>query len=289
MATEGETDKEETVQYSPDERAWKESKIVSDVFATEPPQFIPKVVYSFVKPEGMVFKKAKLELTAPGVKYSGQLMQIAPKMEWPLNGDGEGQLFTVLIADVDAPTTFQPSFRSWLHWAVVNVPLNNIEAGDTLAEYITPAPTAGSGKHRYVIAVYEQSGRFRSVDKHYSSLTDTERRAEIVLDSPTPFKDTLGTSVTVKLLAANFFLCEWDQHTAQVQAMLNVRGGGSFKIRENAKGQPTVDSDRVPEKVRKLLKDPALKAKIKAQAKAFMKARAEAAKGQEAELQRNEL
>jgi phosphatidylethanolamine-binding protein (PEBP) family uncharacterized protein len=43
-----------------------------------------------------------------------------------------------------------------LHWLVINVPGNQIELGNTIAEYSGPAPPAGTGAHRYIILIFKQ-------------------------------------------------------------------------------------------------------------------------------------
>ncbi|CAG2118161.1 unnamed protein product, partial [Medioppia subpectinata] len=46
------------------------------------------------------------------------------------------------------------------HWLVVNIPGNDLSAGETLAEYRGSAPPAAGAPHRYIFLVYKQpSGR----------------------------------------------------------------------------------------------------------------------------------
>lgn len=65
--------------------------------------------------------------------------------------------YVVSMFDPDAPSRATPIFGQWLHWLLVNVPGRDLSRGDTLVEYVGAAPPEGSGMHRYVVAVFEQS------------------------------------------------------------------------------------------------------------------------------------
>lgn len=75
---------------------------------------------------------------------------------WPIESDC---LYTLILTDPDAPSRKQPTRREWRHWAVVNIPGNDVPAGDTVAEYVGAGPPQGTGQHRYVFLVYKQSKR----------------------------------------------------------------------------------------------------------------------------------
>lgn len=79
-----------------------------------------------------------------------------PAMTWEGTPD---DLFTIVYSDPDAPSTTDRKFGEWLHWLVVNVPGCDVGGGDELAAYFGSAPGDGSGKHRYSILLYKQSGR----------------------------------------------------------------------------------------------------------------------------------
>lgn len=66
-----------------------------------------------------------------------------------------GHAFTLLCCDPDAPRPESPSNRSWLHWAVANVPADgDIRKGVGLVPYVGPSPPAGI--HRYAFLLYQQ-------------------------------------------------------------------------------------------------------------------------------------
>ena len=59
--------------------------------------------------------------------------------------------YTLIIYDIDTPSFF-------VHLLVTNIPRNDIEYGTIIRNYIKPNPPLGSNNHRYIIAVFEQSG-----------------------------------------------------------------------------------------------------------------------------------
>lgn len=78
------------------------------------------------------------------------------EVQWPAES---GDLYTLLLLDVDAPSREEPSLRSVLHWLVVNIPENGIDKGDTIAEFIGAGPGRDTGLHRYAMLVYKQPGQ----------------------------------------------------------------------------------------------------------------------------------
>lgn len=81
-------------------------------------------------------------------------------------------LYTVMMIDPDA--TSPP----WLHWLVVNIPSSSDSAlgritwtpipalpiykGSVLMSYQGPTPPPGTGRHRYIIKVYQQKHKIES-------------------------------------------------------------------------------------------------------------------------------
>lgn len=61
------------------------------------------------------------------------------------------------MVDPDAPSRDKPTFRSFKHWAVINIPGADVGKGDEITEYIGAGPPNGTGLHRYVFLIYKQS------------------------------------------------------------------------------------------------------------------------------------
>jgi phosphatidylethanolamine-binding protein (PEBP) family uncharacterized protein len=82
-----------------------------------------------------------------GEFISPQMAQIKPNIEY---NAVEDTLYTLLMYDPDAPA------GNHLHWIVINIPGSNINHGNTLLEYMGPAPPKGSGTHKYIFLLLEQ-------------------------------------------------------------------------------------------------------------------------------------
>lgn len=78
--------------------------------------------------------------------------------------------YTLLFTDPDAPSRDKADLREVRHWAVVNIPGNDVSAGETLVEYVGSGPPEGTGLHRYVFLVFKQPGKL-TFDETYVSDT----------------------------------------------------------------------------------------------------------------------
>lgn len=67
--------------------------------------------------------------------------------------------YTLIMTDPDAPSYKPPKQREFVHWTAVNIPGNNVAAGEMLNEYVGAGPPPSQGLHRYVLVLYKQDGR----------------------------------------------------------------------------------------------------------------------------------
>ncbi|CAH0390720.1 unnamed protein product [Bemisia tabaci] len=87
--------------------------------------------------------------------------QIAEKptlVKWPTQS---GAFYTLLMFGPDVPTREKSCEMMWRHWAVGNIPKNDIHKGDTLVEYENIEPFYRAGFHRILFFIYKQPGRRR--------------------------------------------------------------------------------------------------------------------------------
>lgn len=84
-----------------------------------------------------------------------------PKVELEKLGKLTDKNLTLIMVDPDAPSTKNPSCRSWLHWIETNVntKTQDIRTGREIVKYQPPSPPSGSGKHRYFFLLYEQNDK----------------------------------------------------------------------------------------------------------------------------------
>ncbi len=69
--------------------------------------------------------------------------RITPKLSWQI-GNNSNVLYTIVMADPDAPSRANPTRREVRHWLVVNVNRSLI-GGDALTNYNGPAPPVNTG------------------------------------------------------------------------------------------------------------------------------------------------
>ena len=89
-----------------------------------------------------------------GNELEPKQVKAEPNVTWDAKDDS---LYTVLMVDPDAPSRESPTYREILHWLVINIPGNRIAEGQVIAEYIGSGPPEGTGLHRYVFLVFQQS------------------------------------------------------------------------------------------------------------------------------------
>ncbi|XP_030558708.1 protein D3 [Drosophila novamexicana] len=166
--------------------------IVPDVLDEAPPKDKLKVSYA-----GEVAVQEGNELTPTQVKDE-------PLVTWEAAEGDEATLHTLLMVDPDAPSRAEPKFREILHWAVVNIPGNQLGAGQTLAEYVGSGPPKGTGLHRYIFLLYRQGER---IDE--SLHIDRRTRAGRLNFSTRQFAAKHGLGQPI---AGNFYEAQYDDY-----------------------------------------------------------------------------
>ncbi|KAG4069036.1 hypothetical protein HA402_008347 [Bradysia odoriphaga] len=101
----------------------------------------------------------KVTAVTPGATVEKIITGPAPKLFWQLEKNAK---YTMAMIDPDAPSRKEPTKRSWLHWLAVNLDKNTIPHDNTLAHYNGPTPPKGSGHHRYIFLVFQQTKDFDS-------------------------------------------------------------------------------------------------------------------------------
>jgi len=124
--------------------------------------------------------------------------------------------YTLLFLDIDVPSRQDPQYREVEHWLVVNIPGNQVEKGDTLAEFISSGPPQGTGFHRYLYLVYKQPGKIHDQEHAFISKRSVNGRAG--------FKtETFATKHRLEgPIAANFYQAEYDDYVPTVHAQFSA-------------------------------------------------------------------
>ncbi|CAH1641270.1 unnamed protein product [Spodoptera littoralis] len=126
---------------------------------------------------------------------------------WVLWSYTTTKYYTLMMIDPDAPTREAPTYRSWLHWLVVNIPGIYIPSrGETLVEYVGAGPPNGTGLHRYVFLVYEQPGLMEFKGAPVSSNRTSANRLSF---SAADFAKKFNLEHPI---AGDFFQAEYDDY-----------------------------------------------------------------------------
>jgi len=116
-------------------------------------------------------------------------------ISFPGDGNSANKLHTLVMLDI--------TDNNRLHWLVVNIPGPKVDKGEVIATYAGPNPSEGSGFHKYVMLVMEQTESF-SEKPHLTqykseSSCDQKNRENFDLQK---FRQTLNLSEPV---AVNYF------------------------------------------------------------------------------------
>jgi hypothetical protein len=130
--------------------------------------------------------KLRLTVKFPGAAHAitdGQRLAPSATAEEPtvtLQGAASDKLYALLLVDPDAPDPDAPTYRSFLHWLVVDIPGGKGQAssGLTLVRYKAASPPTGT--HRYMFLVFEQ--RAHSTETEIRKETPPERNDFSVSD-----------------------------------------------------------------------------------------------------------
>ncbi|XP_065163390.1 protein D3-like [Atheta coriaria] len=133
-----------------------------------------------------------------------------PELSWTAK---DGQYYTVLMVDPDAPSRADPKLGQWRHWLVGNVLGNDISKGDVLTAYVGAGPPRKTSLHRYIFMIYEQSKHI-AFDEVVVPNTSTNTRPNFCARR---FADkySLGSPV-----AANFFQAKYDDYVPTLYKQL---------------------------------------------------------------------
>uniref|UniRef100_A0A914DSM5 Phosphatidylethanolamine-binding protein n=1 Tax=Acrobeloides nanus TaxID=290746 RepID=A0A914DSM5_9BILA len=89
-----------------------------------------------------------------------------PELYWRADANS---LYMLVMIDLDAPSRKDPERKENLHWLVVNIPGSASYNGETIIDYIGARPSAGTGPHRYLFLVYEQSNHLNNIKNELKS------------------------------------------------------------------------------------------------------------------------
>ncbi|CAH2295981.1 phosphatidylethanolamine-binding 1 [Pelobates cultripes] len=141
-----------------------------------------------------------------------QVQNRPTSIEW--DGMDNNKLYTLVLTDPDAPSRKNPKFREWHHFLVVNMKGNDIGSGCVLSDYIGSGPPKGTGLHRYVWLVYEQTEPLKCDEQILCNRSGEHRGVFKVASFRQKYK--LGSPV-----AGNCYQAEWDDYVPKLYEQLS--------------------------------------------------------------------
>ncbi|XP_051888098.1 phosphatidylethanolamine-binding protein 1 [Pristis pectinata] len=165
------------------------------------------------KPEQpLAVKYDTVEIDALGKVLTPTQVQNCPvSINWP--GCSADKLYTLVLTDPDAPSRKAPKFREWHHFVVVNMKGNDIKSGEILSDYVGSGPPQGTGLHRYVWLVYEQSKPLQCNEPRLTNRSGDKRGKFKTTDFCKKYN--LGSPV-----AGTCYQAEWDNYVPKLYEQL---------------------------------------------------------------------
>lgn len=133
-------------------------------------------------------------------------------VEW--EGCDPSKLYTLALTDPDAPSRKDPKFREWHHFLVVNMKGNDISSGKVMSDYVGSGPPKGTGLHRYVWLVYEQTNGALSCSEAVLTNRSGDNRGKFKIQS---FRQKYGLGAPV---AGTCYQAEWDDYVPKLYEQL---------------------------------------------------------------------
>uniref|UniRef100_H2YIE3 Large ribosomal subunit protein mL38 n=1 Tax=Ciona savignyi TaxID=51511 RepID=H2YIE3_CIOSA len=155
--------------------------------------------------------------TANPVYYGNELSPgetpTPPDVTYPTTSD---KLWSLLLVNLDG--NFEDNERELVHWLVGNIQGNDVGSGETLVDYLPPLPIRGTGYHRMVFLLFQQSGTINFSSERRSSPCDSlSERSFRTRDFYRTFEDSLVP------MSLRFYQCRWDESVREVfQSRLDI-------------------------------------------------------------------
>ncbi|WVQ81025.1 hypothetical protein IAT38_003132 [Cryptococcus sp. DSM 104549] len=134
-------------------------------------ELTPQLLETF-SPEALLSVAFSDEEITPGANLTQDSVGSSPTLSVSPSSNAtfeEGTLYTIIMVDADVVGTDESTTQQTRHWLVNSASLAtgsdapyavNWTGSTSITDYAGPGPDAGSGSHRYVIAVYEQPSDF---------------------------------------------------------------------------------------------------------------------------------
>eukprot|EP01084_Bolivina_argentea_P307081 530710_1 len=135
-------------------------------------------------------------INKPGQAITPTASSQNPQVTW--DTDAIDKYYTLIMVDPDPPSRKYPIMAQIVHWMVINIPLNELNKGVTIASYRGPGPPPFTGFHRYIFLLYEQIGNKLSSTIQFKNMKD---RIKFNVEN-------FANDNELKLVGSNFFISQ---------------------------------------------------------------------------------
>ncbi|MEE6503822.1 hypothetical protein FKM82_004972 [Ascaphus truei] len=140
-----------------------------------------------------------------------QVQHCPSSIEW--EGMDCNKLYTVAFTDPDVPSRKECHLGEWHHFLAINVKGNDLSTGCVLTAYVGSGPGKGTGLHRYVWLVYEQTEQLKCDERILCNRSGEHRGLFKVASFRQKYK--LGSPI-----AGNCYQAEWDDYVPKLYEQL---------------------------------------------------------------------
>lgn len=129
------------------------TQLVGDIFIGN--EMVPDVIDAPPKyPLELTYRTVR---TFPGMRLTAGTTRFKPMVSWPSD---EGDLYTLVLANLDINTRRNRTLSEFWHWFVANIPGDSVDDGEVIFDLLFPLVLPeGDGDHRFGYFVLKQPGR----------------------------------------------------------------------------------------------------------------------------------
>ena len=96
-----------------------------------------------------------------------------PIVKYNDNYNSNNKLYSLIMYDPDS------IYGTYIHWAIINIPSNDIKNGDILLPYKGPSPPYNTGKHRYIFNLYMQPNKIEKIQIENRDMSSIKKIIDI--------------------------------------------------------------------------------------------------------------
>lgn len=144
-----------------------------------------------------------------------------PTVHYNCTRSGSDTYFTLMLVDPDVPSRIKHNMREFVHWVVMNIPSDRVSDGVEVLPYCGVAAPYGSGLHRYVFLLFQQSSLLSEDHLRASAEHFKARKGLRTSSYLQTLRDNMGKTLIAGVpVGIEAFLSEWDTSVDNTHAAI---------------------------------------------------------------------